>query len=290
MEPTSATVTPPDLDEAAAYPDPDSLVAAHLPLARYAVAAVAARTQFPPHVTREDLLSCAHVALVETARRYRSDSGATFATYALPRLQGAVLDELRGADWASRGVRSGARRAQQATQALTAELGRPPTNPEIAERLGVGVGDLEALQVDVQRAVLMSVEEAAVAERLPATEGCPESQLLAREQWGYLLDAIDALPDRLSEVIERNFFGEQTLTEIADDLGVTVSRVSQMRTEALRLLSAALGEMLHEKPAPAPDGPRAAVRQRRYISDVAGRSSDYRARLARDPRLPAPAL
>ena len=82
--------------------DVDALVTEHLPLAAFAVNAVASRISLPAHVSREDLLSCARVALVEVARRFDPSAGASFATYALARLQGAVLDELRSGDWASR--------------------------------------------------------------------------------------------------------------------------------------------------------------------------------------------
>src|SRR5918912_836290 len=92
--------------------DIDTLVTEHLPLASFAVNAVASRISLPAHVSRDDLLSCARVALVEVARRFDPSAGASFATYALARLQGAVLDELRSGDWASRSVRAAARRAR----------------------------------------------------------------------------------------------------------------------------------------------------------------------------------
>ena len=107
--------------------DVDALVTEHLPLAQFAVNAVASRISLPGHVSRDDLLSCAHVALVEVARRFDPAAGASFATYALARLQGAVLDELRSGDWASRSVRAAARRTDAAADALAMTLGRPPT-------------------------------------------------------------------------------------------------------------------------------------------------------------------
>ena len=93
-------------------------------------------------VSREDLLSCAHVALVEVARRFDPAAGASFATYALARLQGAVLDELRSGDWASRSVRAAARRSDAAADALTIALGRPPSREELAASLGVPRSEL----------------------------------------------------------------------------------------------------------------------------------------------------
>ena len=250
----------------------------HLPLAHFAVNAVASRISLPGHVSREDLISCAHVALVEVARRFDPSAGASFATYALARLQGAVLDELRSGDWASRSVRAAARRTDAAADALAMALGRPPTKEELATSLGVRTGELDALQVDVHRAVMVSIDaehggEGGGSLDLPDTGESPERALLRTERARHLHDAIRALPDRLDEVIERNFFGDESLTEIADDLGVTLSRVSQMRARALTLLHAAMSEIWDGKPVAADGGVRARNQQRMYVDRVAGRST-----------------
>ena len=254
----------------------DALVTEHLPLASFAVNAVAARISLPSHVSREDLLSCAHVALVEVAKRFNPSAGASFATYALARLQGAVLDELRSGDWASRSVRAAARRTDAAADALTISLGRPPTREELAASLGVARADLESLQVDVHRAVMISIDAESSADGgsldLPDTGESPERAVLRGERARYLLEAIRALPDRLDEVVERNFFGDESLTDIADDLGVTLSRVSQMRARALTLLHAAMSEVWDGRSVPADGGVRARNQQRSYVDRVAGRS------------------
>ncbi len=254
----------------------DALVTEHLPLASFAVNAVAARISLPSHVSREDLLSCAHVALVEVAKRFDPAAGASFATYALARLQGAVLDELRSGDWASRSVRAAARRTDAAADALTISLGRPPTREELAASLGVARADLESLQVDVHRAVMISIDAESSADGgsldLPDTGESPERAVLRGERARYLLEAIRALPDRLDEVVERNFFGDESLTDIADDLGVTLSRVSQMRARALTLLHAAMSEVWDGRTVPADGGVRARNQQRSYVDRVAGRS------------------
>jgi RNA polymerase sigma factor for flagellar operon FliA len=255
--------------------DVDALVTEHLPLAQFAVNAVASRISLPSHVSREDLLSCAHVALVEVAGRFDPTAGASFATYALARLQGAVLDELRSGDWASRSVRAAARRTDAASDALAMALGRPPTKEELAASLGVARSDLDALQVDVHRAVMVSIDADNGGEGtsldLPDTGESPERTLVRRERARYLEDAIRALPDRLDEVIERNFFGDESLTKIAEDLGVTLSRVSQMRARALTLLHAAMSEVWEGKPVEADGGVRARNQQRQYVDRVAGR-------------------
>jgi RNA polymerase sigma factor for flagellar operon FliA len=254
----------------------DALVTEHLPLAAFAVNAVAARISLPGHVSREDLVSCAHVALVEVAKRFDPSAGASFATYALARLQGAVLDELRSGDWASRSVRAAARRTDAAADALTVSLGRPPTREELAASLGVGQTDLDALRVDVHRAVMVSIDAETGADGtsldLPDTGDSPERALMRGERARYLHEAIRALPDRLDEVIERNFFGDESLTDIAEDLGVTLSRVSQMRARALTLLHAAMSETWEGTSVPADGGVRARNQQRSYLERLTGRA------------------
>jgi RNA polymerase sigma factor for flagellar operon FliA len=285
---TSRTVTSERLQ-----PDVDVLVTTHLPLAQFAVNAVASRISLPSHVSRDDLLSCAHVALVEVARRFDPDAGATFATYALPRLQGAVLDELRSGDWASRSVRAAARRTDAATDALTISLGRPPTKLELAASLGVARADLDSLQIDLHRAVMVSIDAEQGQDGgsldLPDAGDSPERALLRGERVRALNEAIRALPDRLDEVVERNFFGDESLTDIADDLGVTLSRVSQMRARALTLLHAAMSEIWEGRSVPASGGVRARNQQRAYVDRVAAGHAPSRSTARPSPAFPMPA-
>ena len=255
--------------------DVDALVTEHLPLAAFAVNAVASRISLPGHVSREDLLSCAHVALVEVARRFDPSAGASFATYALARLQGAVLDELRSGDWASRSVRAAARRTDAAADALAMNLGRPPTQQELAASLGVPRSELDTLQMDVHRAIMVSIDAESSGDGpgldLPDAGDSPERALMRSERARTLHDAIRALPDRLDEVVERNFFGDESLTDIARDLGVTLSRVSQMRARALTLLHAAMSEVWEGRAVQADGGVRARNQQRAYLDRVAHR-------------------
>ena len=255
--------------------DVDALVTTHLPLAQFAVNAVASRISLPSHVSWEDLLSCANIALVEVARRFDPAAGASFATYALPRLQGAVLDELRSGDWASRSVRAAARRTDAAADALTISLGRPPTRVELAASLGVPRSELDSLHLDVHRAVMVSIDAETGTDGgsldLPDTGDSPERALMRGERARHLHEAIRALPDKLDEVVERNFFGDESLTDIADSLGVTLSRVSQMRARALTLLHAAMSEIWDGTAVPADGGVRARNQQRAYVDRVAGR-------------------
>lgn len=276
------------LPETPASPDADpenvqriaDLVATHLPLARYAVNAVAARVQLPGHVNRDDLLSGAQIALVEAARRYDPTTGVPFGAYVRTRLQGAVLDELRAMDWASRTVRAEARRLEAAYDALTAEMGQRPSQEQVAQRLGLGEAEVASLQADIHRAVVVSIDEHDHTSDLHSAGTAPEHAVLGSERVGYLLDALSALPERLGEVIERNFFDDEPLTVIAEDMGLTLSRVSQMRAQGLRLLNAALTEVADGGIASETGGGRARAQQRAYIAQVASATTDYRARLS----------
>jgi len=196
-------------------------------------------TRVPAHVNRDDLLSAGYAALVHAARGYDDERGVPFARFAAARVRGALLDELRGLDWASRSVRQRARRTDTARQELTAELGRMPTVREVADRLGCSVGDIEHADDDVQRAVVFSLQGFATvgADDMVTEPGAgPEELLIRRERLGYLRDAIDALPERLRAVVQGYFFEERPMARIAEELGVTESRVSQLRAEALTLL------------------------------------------------------
>lgn len=220
------------------------------------------------------------MALVEAAKRYDPTTGIPFGAYVRTRLQGAVLDELRAMDWASRTVRAEGRRLEAAHDALTAELGAPPTREQVANRLGVSAGEVDALQADIHRAVVTSIDiNTGTADRMAGGD-TPEHAILGQERVGYLLDAISSLPDRLGEVIERNFFDDEPLTAIAEDMGLTLSRVSQMRAQGLRLLNAALTEIVDGGVAAETGGARARTQQRDYIAQVSTASTDYRARLS----------
>ncbi len=215
----------------------EDTVRVHMPLVGHLVREMLARV--PTHINRDDLLSAGYAALVAAARSFDTERGVPFARFAAARIRGALLDELRGLDWASRSVRQRARRTDGARQELTAELGRTPTAAEVAERLGCRVEDIESADDDVHRAVVFSLQgfATATADDLVAEPGAgPEELLLRRERLGYLRQAVEVLPDRLRAVITGYFFDERSMADIAAELRVTESRVSQLRAEALGLL------------------------------------------------------
>ena len=230
----------------------------------------------PAHVHRDDLASAGYAALVSAAQAYDGDRGVPFGRFAAVRVRGALLDELRGMDWASRSVRARARRAEVARQELTARLGRTPTAAELAELPGVAVGELSTVDDDVQRAAVLSLQGFAVgsAEDMVAeTAMNPEELLLHRERIGYLRDAVAVLPERLRYVVEASFLRERPLSEVAAELGVTESRVSQLRTEALALLKDGLTTHLEQQDNGMGRDGCVARRRAVYAAQIAARST-----------------
>ena len=217
------------------------LVEANLGLVQQAAATMAGRV--PRHVSWDDLVSAGMLGLTEAARAYDASRGVPFECFALARIRGALLDELRGLDWASRSVRARARAVDAATDVLAAQLGRVPTAAEIAERLEISPAAVARVAHDLQRASIVHYDAMAAAgdggasdDVLPATGRAPDEIVLERERRGELWDAVSALPERLRHVVVGSFVAERRLRDIAEDLGVTESRVSQMRTEAIALL------------------------------------------------------
>jgi RNA polymerase sigma factor FliA len=263
------------------------LVRDHLPLTSRAVNELTRR--LPAHVHRDDLLSAAMLGLAQAARSWDPERGASFERHAVTRIRGALLDELRGSDWASRSVRARARRMARADDELTMRLGRAPTPAELAAELGTDTTAVHRLIDDLHRATVLNYEaivaEGVADDLLPSGDHGPDQLLVDRERRAYLTDAVLALPERLRAVVIGHFYQERPMQEIAAELGVTESRVSQLRGEALILLRDGLNAHLDPDTLPAeprPDG-RAAKRRAAYHAAIAA-CSDYRARLDAAPR------
>jgi RNA polymerase sigma factor FliA len=260
----------------------EQLVRDHLAVVQYAVADVASRV--PRHVCRDDLESAAMLGLAQAARTYDPSRGIAFERHAANRVRGALLDALRDSDWASRSVRTRARQMQRAADDLAVRLGHTPSVAEVAAELGLEPGSVHKLMEDVHRATVLNydsiVAEGDAEDVLPADAETPDQVLLDRERHAYLADAVVALPERLRQVVTAYFFEERPMLEIAAELGVTESRVSQLRSEALVLLKDGLNAHLDPAtlaPEPRPGG-RVARRKAAYYAAVAA-GSDYRARL-----------
>ncbi|MGA8211069.1 MAG: sigma-70 family RNA polymerase sigma factor [Nocardioidaceae bacterium] len=271
--PTGSATTPLDTEE---------LVRQHLPLVGHVVRETLSRV--PGHVSHDDLTSAGMLALVQAAEAFDPSRGAGFATYASTRIRGALVDELRGLDWASRSVRRRARQVEDARGRISAALGRSAEDREVAAALGIGVRELAAHEDDLARATVLSLQgltARAVEETLPAKSPTPADVIEQRERVAYLHDAVAQLPERLRAVVEGYFFAGRPMVEIAAELGVSESRVSQLRAEAVVLLRGALDFALEPDQAKQKTGAEGSATRRKesYYASVAAHRS-FAARLA----------
>lgn len=250
------------------------LVVEHLPLVGYNVSEVLHRV--PPSVSRDELASAGAYALVLAARAYDASTGVPFARYASLRIKGAILDELRSMDWASRGARRRSRELETATERLRATLGRTPTRDELAETLGVDVAAVDAARADSERRVLsLDVPDSQVATTVRDHGATPEEHVLSGERVHWLRAAVAELPERLRVVVAGLYLEDRSIAELADELGVTQSRISQLRTEALGLLRDGLNTAFDPDLVTAPERPEGVAERRRqaYYASIAARAA-----------------
>ncbi len=263
-------------------------IEANLPLVKHVVFQVA--VHFPRHVDREELARAGALGLVEAARRYDEDRGVPFERFAAQRIRGAILDSVRAADWAPRSVRLLARRLESTEQQLASELGRVPNMPEMAEALGVSLDELARLRDRLFRSVVLALdhetsddsdEDLTLVDVLRDSSAIePSEELESRELHTYLRDAVKLLPERQRFVIVGYFLEGRTSQDLARFLGVTESRVSQLRSEALRNLRLGI-EAQYDNPS-ADEQPvgRVARRQAAYVEGIGG-ASEWKTRLDR---------
>ena len=247
----------------------------HLQIVHYEVRSLSAR--LPGHIALDDLASAGFAALVAAARSFDPDLGVPFGRYAARRIRGALLDELRSMDWASRSLRARARERESHREALAGTLRREPREHELASAMGASVEELRGLRRDLHQSVVLRIdavtEDGDADTLLPRTTQTPESLLVERERRAYLLAAVDSLPERMRSVVRGTFFEDRSIREVAEELEVTESRVSQLRTEALGLLRDGLNAHLDpELVTPRPDG-LVARRRAAYYAEIAGRAS-----------------
>ncbi len=247
-----------------------------LPLVRHVVFQVA--VHFPRHVDREDLARAGALGLVEAARRYDESRGVPFERFAAQRIRGAILDSVRAADWAPRSVRTLARKLEATEQRLATELGRVPNKDEMANSLGVSRAELARLQDRLFRSVVLALDhettdgsdEDLTLVDILSDEGAvePSVELETREMHAYLRDAVKLLPERQRIVVSGYFLDGKTSRELADFLGVTESRVSQIRSEALKALKIGIEGQYEEVDVDATEQCRVAKRQAAYVESV----------------------
>lgn len=257
----------------------NELAEAHLPLVAHLVRETMARV--PSHVDRDDLRSAGLVALVKASRSFDESRGVAFGAYAASRIRGALLDELRSVDWASRSVRRKSLEIEETRQRLASAMGQFPDDVTVDKALGIEVEEIVKTEKDVARAGVTSLDagtEMPLAELVRSGEPGPEAALEMAERLEYLTAAIAELPERLRLVVEGYFLEERPMAELAEELGVTESRISQIRAEALVLLKDALNAALAPELVQPHARPGGVVARRRdaYVAAVAARQVSAR--------------
>lgn len=225
-------------------------VVQYLPLVRNVASRMAAR--LPRHVELEDLVGAGVVGLLNAARQYDDSKGVPFERYAEIRVRGAILDELRLLDQTSRTARRQAAEVAEVTRSLAANLGRAPSSEEIAAGLGMtvshyldlvgrmspvvvlGFDDLGLTNDDDKRDVMQYLKDPSASN--------PEAESSFREAAAQVAGAIERLTDRQRQVITFYYYEGMNFKEIADFIGVTEGRISQLHTAAVARLKTLLQE------------------------------------------------
>jgi RNA polymerase sigma factor for flagellar operon FliA len=228
----------------------DRLILTYAPLVKYVAGRIG--SGLPAHVDEGDLVSYGLLGLIGAIERFDPQRDIKFETYAIARIKGAIIDELRALDWVPRSVRSRAREIERAIADLEAKLGRAPTDEEIATRVGMSTSDLEDSLTEISRSSIAALDElwtvsgeggdaVSLLDTIEDVEGPdPQLELTQTETKEALGEAIARLPEREKLVVTLYYYEELTLREIGEVLGVTESRVSQLHTKAILRLKAHL--------------------------------------------------
>jgi RNA polymerase sigma factor for flagellar operon FliA len=240
-------------------PRVQQLIEENVPLVQHI--AYQATAHFPRHVDKKELVSAGILGLVQAAHRYDPDKGVPFPPFAAQRIRGAILDAVRSLDWAPRSVRRAGRQVESAVETLANRLGRVPAQSEVAEALGLTPDALARLQDEMARSMVLGLDATLAdsdsygdSDGLLGSTVCDTSESIdealgERELGAYVRDAVDLLPERHRTIIQGYFFEGRSSEELAAELGVTVSRISQIRTEAFVMMRQALDAQYNETPA-----------------------------------------
>jgi RNA polymerase sigma factor FliA len=227
-----------------AHDERDRIVLEHLPLVK--AIAIRVHESLPVHVDLDDLIHAGVLGLFDAVAKYDSEKNVAFQAYAKHRIKGAILDSLRQLDWASRDLRKRQKRADAATQDLSAKLGRTPTEIEMAGELGVSVDRWREMARELATTGLSPTPSSADHERdfvqeFPAKRDLqPDHICEHRELQRTLARAIGSLPERYQTVVFLYYSNDLTMKEIGDRIGVNESRVSQIHKTALKKMAVAL--------------------------------------------------
>ena len=233
----------------------DALILHFSPLVKYVAGRVA--VGLPANIEQADLISYGIFGLIDAIDKYEPERGIKFETYAISRIRGAIIDELRAIDWVPRSVRFKAREVEKAYTNLENKLKRPPSDAEIAEEMGVSLDDLHTIYTQLSSVSLVALDELMTVEgekgdRLSLVETLedtkatsPSDAFETEEMKGILTEAINRLPEREKIVVTLYYYEGLTLAQIGQVLGVTESRICQMHTKAVLALRGKINEAVH---------------------------------------------
>ncbi|AHF75757.1 RNA polymerase sigma factor for flagellar operon [Sodalis praecaptivus] len=235
-----------DLYTAAGVMDKQSLWMRYIPLVRHE--ALRLQVRVPASVDLDDLLQAGSIGLLSALDRFDAVQGAAFTTYAVQRIRGAMLDELRGRDWLPRSTRRHAREVAQAIQKTEQTLGRTATEQEVANTMNIPLAQYHQLLQDTNSGQLFSYDEwreehgDAADNLLPEHEAGnnPLQQLLESGLRDRVIAAIEALPEREKLMLTLYYQEELNLKEIGEVMGIGESRVSQLHSQSIKRLRAKL--------------------------------------------------
>ncbi len=235
----------------------ERLVLAYAPLVKYVAGRMS--TGLPAHVEEADLISYGLIGLISSIERFEPAREIRFETFAITRIKGSIIDELRSLDWVPRSVRAKAREIERANVKLEHQLRRAPTDQEMASALETTVEEFQESLVRISNTSVVALDElwtvsdssgdqVSLLDTIEDEEGVdPARELDLSEMKDRLADAIARLPEREKLVVALYYYENLTLREIGEVLGVTESRVSQLHTKAvLRLKSRLQGDSLAE--------------------------------------------
>jgi len=230
----------------------ERLILHYSPLVKYVAGRVG--VGLPPNIEQADLVSYGIFGLIDAIEKFDITRAIKFETYAISRIRGAIIDELRAIDWIPRSVRYKAREVERAYAALEGELHRTPTEPEVAERLGMTLDELHQVFSQVSYVNVVALDELltvggekgdklSLVDTLEDTKAEDPVAAFETEETKFLLArAINQLPEREKIVVTLYYYEGLTLAEIGQVLGVTESRICQMHTKAVLQLRAKLAE------------------------------------------------
>jgi len=223
--------------------DHAAVVEQYGPMVRRVAAKMISR--LPANVEMDDLVQAGMIGLFDALSRYQAEQGAQFETFAMQRVRGAMLDELRGADWLPRSVRRNQREIDSAIRRLEHRLHRAPTEREVAGELGLDLDSYQTMLADSRSAQLVPLDDAdledeSVGRSASAATESPLAMLRDNRFRVALVAQIDRLPERERMIMGLYYEQELSLKEIGAVLGVTESRVSQLHSQAVARLRAGL--------------------------------------------------